>query len=53
MTTEYGGPGFATIEIAHFYEYVFLTGLIFLFWASASNRCAYRYHCLLACNCYR
>lgn len=33
MTTEYGGPGFATIEIAHFYEYVFLTGLIFLFWA--------------------
>lgn len=31
MTTEYGGPGFATIEIAHFYEYVFLTGLIFLF----------------------
>ncbi|AKB55805.1 MULTISPECIES: respiratory chain complex I subunit 1 family protein [Methanosarcina] len=35
MTTEYGGPGFATIEIAHFYEYVFLTGLIFLFWASA------------------
>ncbi|MDW5548836.1 complex I subunit 1 family protein [Methanosarcina sp.] len=34
MTTEYGGPGFATIEIAHFYEYVFLTGLIFLFWAS-------------------
>ncbi len=34
MTTEYGGPGFATIELAHFYEYVFLTGLIFLFWAS-------------------
>ncbi|WP_292382014.1 respiratory chain complex I subunit 1 family protein [Methanosarcina sp. UBA289] len=34
MTTEYSGPGFATIEIAHFYEYVFLTGLIFLFWAS-------------------
>ena len=34
MTTEYGGPGFATIENAHFYEYVFLTGLIFLFWAS-------------------
>ncbi len=34
MTTEYSGPGFGTIEIAHFYEYVFLTGLIFLFWAS-------------------
>jgi ech hydrogenase subunit B len=34
MLTEYSGPGFATIEIAHFYEYVFLTGLIFLFWAS-------------------
>lgn len=34
MTTEYAGPGFAGIEIAHFYEYVFLTGLIFLFWAS-------------------
>jgi ech hydrogenase subunit B len=33
MTTEYSGPGFAGIEIAHFYEYVFLTGLIFLFWA--------------------
>jgi ech hydrogenase subunit B len=33
MLTEYSGPGFAGIEIAHFYEYVFLTGLIFLFWA--------------------
>lgn len=33
MTTEYSGPGFAGIEIAHFYEYVFLTGLIFVFWA--------------------
>jgi ech hydrogenase subunit B len=33
MMTEYSGPGFAGIEIAHFYEYVFLTGLIFLFWA--------------------
>jgi ech hydrogenase subunit B len=34
MLTEYSGPGLATVEIAHFYEYVFLTGLIFLFWAS-------------------
>ncbi|MDI9394485.1 MAG: NADH-quinone oxidoreductase subunit H [Euryarchaeota archaeon] len=34
MLTEYSGPGFAIIEIAHFYEYVFLTGLIFLFWAA-------------------
>lgn len=33
MLTEYSGPGFAIIEIAHFYEYVFLTGLIFVFWA--------------------
>ncbi|MGB9928873.1 MAG: respiratory chain complex I subunit 1 family protein [Methanosarcina sp.] len=33
MLTEYSGPGFALIEIAHFYEYVFLTGLIFVFWA--------------------
>lgn len=34
MLTEYSGPGLAAIEVAHFYEYVFLTGLIFLFWAS-------------------
>lgn len=33
MTTEYSGPGLAGIEIGHFYEYVFLTGLIFVFWA--------------------
>jgi ech hydrogenase subunit B len=32
MLTEYSGPGFAIIEIAHFYEYVFLTGLLFVFW---------------------
>jgi ech hydrogenase subunit B len=32
MLTEYSGPGFAIIELAHFYEYVFLTGLIFVFW---------------------
>jgi ech hydrogenase subunit B len=32
MLTEYSGPGLATIEVAHFYEYVFLTGLIFVFW---------------------
>jgi ech hydrogenase subunit B len=33
MLTEYSGPGMAAIEIGHFYEYVFLTGLIFVFWA--------------------
>jgi ech hydrogenase subunit B len=33
MLTEYSGPGLAGIEIGHFYEYVFLTGLIFVFWA--------------------
>ncbi|MHB8100734.1 MAG: respiratory chain complex I subunit 1 family protein [Methanosarcina sp.] len=32
MLTEYSGPGFAIIEVAHFYEYVFLTGLLFVFW---------------------
>lgn len=32
MLTEYSGPGLAGIEIGHFYEYVFLTGLIFVFW---------------------
>ncbi|HWR26115.1 MAG TPA: complex I subunit 1 family protein [Methanosarcina sp.] len=33
MLTEYSGPGLALVEIAHFYEYVFLTGLLFVFWA--------------------
>jgi ech hydrogenase subunit B len=32
MLTEYSGPGLALVEIAHFYEYVFLTGLLFVFW---------------------
>ena len=32
MLTEYSGPGLAAVEVAHFYEYVFLTGLIFVFW---------------------
>lgn len=32
MLTEYSGPGLAGIEIGHFYEYVFLLGLMFLFW---------------------
>jgi len=32
MLTEYSGPGLAMVEVAHFYEYVFLTGLIFMFW---------------------
>jgi ech hydrogenase subunit B len=32
MFTEYSGPGLAGIEIGHFYEYVFLLGLMFVFW---------------------
>ncbi len=32
MLTEYSGPGLAGIEIGHFYEYVFLLGLMFIFW---------------------
>ncbi|EYE89145.1 ech hydrogenase subunit B [Fervidicella metallireducens AeB] len=32
MFTEYSGPALAIIEVAHWYEYVFLLGLIFLFW---------------------
>lgn len=34
MLTEYSGPGLAGIEIGHFYEYVFLLGLMFMFWSS-------------------
>lgn len=30
--TEYSGPGMAGIEIGHFYEYVFLLSLMFVFW---------------------
>jgi ech hydrogenase subunit B len=32
MLTEYSGPGLAGIEIGHFFEYVFLLALMFLFW---------------------
>jgi ech hydrogenase subunit B len=32
MFTEYSGPGMAGIEIGHFYEYVFLLSLMFVFW---------------------
>ena len=32
MFTEYSGPGMAGIEIGHFFEYVFLLGLMFVFW---------------------
>jgi len=35
MLTEYSGPGLAGIEIGHFYEYVFLLGLMFMFWNSS------------------
>lgn len=31
IMTEYSGPTFAIIEISHWYEYVFLSGLMFLF----------------------
>ena len=34
MLTEYSGPGLGGIEIGHFYEYVFLLGLMFMFWSS-------------------
>lgn len=32
LTTEYSGPGLAIIELTHWYEAVFLTGLMFIFW---------------------
>ena len=35
MLTEYSGPGLGGIEIGHFYEYVFLLGLMFMFWNSS------------------
>lgn len=35
MTTEYSGPTLAIIEMTHWFEYVFLLGLMFLF--SSSN----------------
>jgi ech hydrogenase subunit B len=31
MTTEYSGPALAIIEITHWFEYIFLLGLMFLF----------------------
>lgn len=34
MLTEYSGPGLGVIEVGHFYEYVFLLGLIFMFGSS-------------------
>ena len=32
MFTEFSGPTMAIIELSHWYEYVFLVGLMFLFW---------------------
>ena len=32
MFTEFSGPSLAMIEFTHWYEYVFLLGLMFLFW---------------------
>jgi len=32
MFTDFSGPSMAIIEFSHWYEYVFLTGLMFLFW---------------------
>jgi len=33
VTTDFAGPNLGTIEIAHWYEYVFLLGVIWLFFA--------------------
>jgi formate hydrogenlyase subunit 4 len=33
VTTDFAGPNFGKIEIAHWYEYVFLLGVIWLFFA--------------------
>jgi ech hydrogenase subunit B len=32
MFTDFSGPTMAVIELAHWYEYVFLSGLMFIFW---------------------
>lgn len=32
MFTEFSGPTMAMIEISHWYEYIFLLGIMFLFW---------------------
>ncbi len=34
ITTEFSGPALALIEIAHWYEFVFLMALMFLFWST-------------------
>jgi ech hydrogenase subunit B len=34
MLTEYSGPGLGVIEVGHFYEYVFLLGLMYMFGSS-------------------
>jgi ech hydrogenase subunit B len=30
--TEFSGPAFAIVELTHWYEYVFLLGMMFIFW---------------------
>lgn len=32
MFTEFSGPALAVIELTHWYEYVFLLGMMFIFW---------------------
>lgn len=32
MLTEFSGPSLAIVELTHWYEYIFLLGLMFLFW---------------------
>lgn len=32
ILTEYSGPSLALIELTHWYEYIFLLGLMFMFW---------------------
>lgn len=34
VTTEFSGPALAAVEIAHWYESIFVLGLVALFWAS-------------------
>lgn len=35
MFTEFSGPAFAIVEFTHWYEYVFLLGLMAIFWKPA------------------
>lgn len=35
LTTEFSGPGLALIEVAHWYESIFLLGFMYLFWAQS------------------